>query len=169
MNDTLPADIQPFSGRFLGTTHVFALRVYFEDTDFSGIVYHANYLRYCERARSDMLRAIGIDQRGAFEEGGGVYAVADLHIHYVRPAKLEDDLVVLSEVTEVRAASCHIHQRVMRRRQEAGAAVTLEPIADARVTAAFLAPSGRPTRQPKAWVQAFRSVLANPDDTKDPQ
>ena len=64
-------------GRFVGREHQFPLRIYFEDTDFSGLVYHANYLRYMERARSDMLKCAGIDQREAFESGEGVYAVSE--------------------------------------------------------------------------------------------
>src|SRR3546814_109842 len=83
---------QPYQGGFVGREHLFALRVYFEDTDLSGVVYHANYLRFMERARSDMLRAAGIDQRGAAESGDGVYAIADLGIRYMRPARLDDAL-----------------------------------------------------------------------------
>ena len=89
--DLLPA---PATGRFIAAVHHFPLRVYFEDTDLSGLVYHANYLRYMERARSDMLRVAGIDQRAAQEEGTGVYAVTDLKIAYRRPARLDDDLLV---------------------------------------------------------------------------
>ncbi len=143
----------PYQGAFLGRVHHFALRVYFEDTDVSGVVYHANYLKYIERARSDMLRAAGIDQRGAIESGEGVYVVADLEIKYRSSAKLDDDLVVLSEVIAVRAASCAIHQRVMR-----GTAV----LADARVTAAFVA-GGRPKRQPRAWVEIFQRLTQEGD------
>jgi len=165
----LPADIRPFTGRFDGQTHLFALRVYFEDTDFSGIVYHANYLRYMERARSDMLRCVGIDQRGTFDADGGVYALADMHIRFQAPARLEDDLVVLSTVRRVRAAACHIHQRVMRVSQQAPD--TFEPIAEADVVAAFVNRAGRPQRQPRAWVEAFHRVLvpegAVPDTDKN--
>jgi acyl-CoA thioester hydrolase len=132
-------------GRFEGAAHHFALRVYFEDTDLSGIVYHANYLRYMERARSDMLRAVGIDQRGALESGEGVYAVAELGIKYRAPAKLDDDLVVVA----VGAATATIHQAVMRGTQM---------LTDAQVTAAFLTPGGRPRRQPKEWVTAFKTL-----------
>ena len=127
-------------------THHFALRVYFEDTDVAGIVYYANYLKYMERARSDMLRAAGIDQRAVLEAGGGFYVVAEAQIKYRSPARLDDELVVLSEVREVRAASCLIHQRVMR----AG-----EILADAMIEAAFLSAEGRPKRQPRHWVAAF--------------
>ena len=139
----------PYRGGFVGREHHFALTVYFEDTDTGGIVYYANYLKFMERARSDMLRAAGIDQRATKEAGEGVYAVADVHIRYLRPAKLGDDLVVLSTVEQVRAASVVIHQRVMR-----GA----EGLADARVTAAFLDPNDRPKRQPKPWVETFKKI-----------
>ena len=138
----------PYQGAFLGRVHHFALRVYFEDTDVSGVVYHANYLKYMERARSDMLRAAGIDQRGAIESGEGVYVVADLEIKYRASAKLDDDLIVRSEVIEVRAASCAIHQRVMRGQ---------DVLSEARVTAAFIA-GGRPKRQPRAWVEIFSAL-----------
>lgn len=139
---------RPYEGAFIGGTHHFALRVYFEDTDVAGIVYYANYLKYMERARSDMLRAAGIDQRAALERGEGVYVVAEANIKYRRPAKLDDDLLVLSEVREVRAASCLIHQRVMRGH---------EILADATIMAAFLV-EGRPKRQPRAWVEAFERL-----------
>ena len=69
-----------FGGRFVGREHHFPVHIYFEDTDFSGLVYHANYLRYMERARSDMLKCVGIDQRAVFESGEGVYAVSELTI-----------------------------------------------------------------------------------------
>ncbi len=140
---------QPYRGGFAGREHRFAVTVYFEDTDTAGIVYYANYLKYMERARSDMLRAAGIDQRAAMEAGEGVYAVAEVNIRYVRPARLGDDLVIVSTVEQVRAASVLVHQRVMR-----GA----ESVADARVTAAFLSPHDRPQRQPKAWVERFNQI-----------
>jgi acyl-CoA thioester hydrolase len=139
----------PYAGGFVGNTHRFALRVYFEDTDVAGIVYYANYLRFMERARSDMLRAAGIEQRNALESGEGVYAVAELAIKYRKPARLDDDLVVVSALKEVRGVSCVIHQRVMRGD---------DILADATVTAAFLAPDGRPKRQPREWVRIFERL-----------
>jgi len=141
---------QPYRGGFDGAEHRFALTVYFEDTDTAGIVYYANYLKYMERARSDMLRAAGIDQRAAIDAGTGVYAVADVAIRYLRSARLGDDLVIASRILEVRAASVVIHQQVMR---------GTEIVTDARLTAAFLTPDGRPTRQPAEWVAAFRALL----------
>jgi len=142
---------EPYRGGFVGAQHHFALTVYFEDTDTAGIVYYANYLKYMERARSDMLRAIGIDQRAAIDAREGVYAVADVAIRYRRSARLGDDLVVVSKIETVRAATVVIHQRVMR-----GA----ETVTDARVTAAFLTLDGRPRRQPRDWVDRFRALEA---------
>jgi acyl-CoA thioester hydrolase len=140
----------PANGEFRGKAHYFPLRVYFEDTDVAGIVYYANYLRFCERARSDMLRAVGIDQRATLESGGGVYAVAEAAIKYRTPARLGDDLLIVTTVRRIRAASVLIHQRVMRGD---------ESVADATVTAAFLTPDGRPQRQPRAWVEIFERLV----------
>ena len=141
--------MRPADGCFEGNTHYFPLRVYFEDTDVAGIVYYANYLRFMERARSDLLRAIGVDQRGALEDGTGVYAVAEVSIRYKAPARLGDDLIVVTDIEEIRASSVLIHQQVRR---------TSELLADAMVTAAFLTPEGRPRRQPKAWVERFERL-----------
>ena len=141
---------RPANGIMRGRAHLFPLRVYFEDTDVAGIVYYANYLRFIERARSDMLALIGIDQRGALEGGEGVYVVAEVAVKYRAPAKLADELVVVTEIEAVRAASVLIHQRVMRGD---------ELLADARVTAAFLTPEGRPRRHPRAWVELFERLL----------
>jgi acyl-CoA thioester hydrolase len=137
---------QPYEGGWVDGTHHFALRVYFEDTDVGGVVYYANYLKFMERARSDMLRSLGVDQRSVLEETGGVYVVAEAQIKYRRPAKLDDALLVLSEVRQVRAASCVIHQRVMRGH---------ELLAEAVITAAFLTKEGRPQRQPAVWMETF--------------
>jgi len=141
---------EPQGGSFDGGAHLFALRVYFEDTDLSGIVYHANYLRFMERARSDMLRCAGIDQRAEMEGGEGYYAVHDLRITYQRPAKLDDALVVRSRVTGVRAAACEIEQIIVRGE---------EVLTKASVTAAFLGMDGRPRRQPQAWREMFLRLM----------
>ena len=137
-------------GAFVGAAHFYRLRVYFEDTDLSGIVYHANYLRYMERARSDMLRLAGIDQRAAMEAGEGAWAVTDLAIKYLRPAKLDDDLTVVSTVEAVRGASVIIAQRILRGQ---------DTLTDGRVTAAFLSPEGRPRRQPAGWADRFTAIM----------
>ena len=142
-------------GAFAGAEHLYRARVYFEDTDLSGIVYHANYLRYMERARSDMLRLAGIDQRAAMEAGEGAWAVTDLAIKYRLPARLDDDLLVASTVEAVRGASVIITQRILRGQ----ATLSSETLTEGRVTAAFLSPEGRPRRQPLDWVRRFTAVM----------
>lgn len=142
----------PPSGCFDGSLHLFAVRVYFEDTDLSGVVYHANYLRWFERARSDMLRLLGIEQRAAHDAGEGAYAVTEMQLRYLRPARLDDPVVVKSRVIDISPASCRIVQEAYR-------GETL--LCDARVRVAFVAPSGRPRRQPREWVAAFQTVLEN--------
>jgi len=140
---------QPPSGLIASGTHFYACRVYFEDTDLSGVVYHANYLRYMERARSDLLRVLGIDQRGAYEGGEGVYAVADLSIRYAAPARLDDDLIIETRCTALGGASVTMRQRIFRDEVL---------LTDATVRAGFLTREGRPRRQPAAWVALFRGL-----------
>lgn len=140
---------KPAEGAFAGNEHCYPIRVHTEDTDFGGVVYHANYLCFLERARSDMLRALQIDQRASFEAGQGVYAVSELRIKYRKPAKLDDDLLIISKLIDVRGASCTIEQRILR---------SQETIADATVKAAFVTPAGRPSRQPEAWVKKFEML-----------
>ena len=152
MNEPTDSASEPYAGAFAGSEHRFALRIYFEDTDLSGIVYHANYLRFMERARSDMLRCAGIDQRAAMDGGDGYYAVNDLSIRYRRPARLDDALLVRSRVVNVRAAACEIAQEIWRGD---------ELLTEGRVTAAFLGPDGRPRRQPKEWREVFERLAAS--------
>jgi len=140
----------PYRGGFVGREHHFALTVYFEDTDTAGVVYYANYLKFMERARSDMIRAVGVDQGAMLDGDGSAYYVVHVDIHYRRPARLGEDLQVISTVQQVRASSVHIHQRVMR---------GPELLADASVTAAFLDREGRPRRQPREWVEEFRQIV----------
>jgi acyl-CoA thioester hydrolase len=151
------ADVPPpfVPGAFVGAAHHYRARIYFEDTDLSGIVYHANYLRYMERARSDMLRLAGIDQRAAMEGGEGAWAVTDLTIKYRSPAKLDDDILVVSTVEAVRGASVIIAQRILRLSD----ALSSDTLTEGRVTAAFLSPEGRPRRQPTGWAERFTAIM----------
>ena len=147
--EATPNDL-PLDGRFVGREFHFPVRVFFEDTDLSGVVYHANYLRYMERARSAMLGVAGIDQRAAHEAGEGAYAIRDLAIRYAAPAKLDDRLTVVTRLMAVRAAAVDIHQRVM---------LGTVMLTDARVEAVFVAPSGRPRRQPASWTARFEELI----------
>jgi acyl-CoA thioester hydrolase len=142
---------QPYRGGFIGAEHHFALTVYFEDTDAYGVVYYANYLKFMERARSDMIRAVGVDQAAELRASGSAYAVVEVDIKYLQPGRLGEDLLVVSTVEQVRAASVLIHQRVIRGEQQ---------LADARVTAAFLDGQGRPRRQPGDWVEKFKDIAS---------
>lgn len=142
-------DETPYSGRFEADAHLFALRVYFEDTDAGGVVYHANYLRFMERARSDMMRVAGVDQRGALERGEGNYVVAAMDLRFRAPARLDDDLIVVSRVTEMRGALCAVHQRVMR---------GTETLVEADVSVALIGSNGRPKRQPRQWIEIFERL-----------
>ena len=141
----------PYRGGFAGAEHHFAMTVYFEDTDAYRVVYYANYLKFMERARSDMLRAVGVDHAGEMGRSGSAYAVVEVAIRYHRPARLGDELLVVSTVEQVLASSVHIQQRVMR---------GTELLTSARVTAAFLDGEGRPRRQPKDWVERFKQISA---------
>ena len=144
---------EPSGGCFDGPVHRFAVRAYFEDTDLSGVVYHANYLRWFERARSDMLRLLGIDQRAVFEAGEGAYAVSELTIRYLAPAKLDDTVVIESVTEELGAASARMRQRAFRD------AILLS---EARLRVGFVGPDGRPRRQPAPWRAAF-ATLTSPE------
>ncbi|MFM7402558.1 MAG: YbgC/FadM family acyl-CoA thioesterase [Erythrobacter sp.] len=145
----------PPGGILDGARHLYAVRVYYEDTDLSGITYHANYLRWFERARSDLLRLLGIDQRAAIEAGakggdGGAYALSEINLKYLRPAKLDDDVVIETRCTELGAASCRMHQIARRGGED---------LCEAHLRVGFITLDGRPRRQPAAWRAAFQTFM----------
>ncbi len=141
----------PPCGLIEGPLHRFAVRAYFEDTDLSGVVYHANYLRWFERARSDFVRLLGIDQRAVNEVGEGAFAVAELNIRYLSPARLDDAVQIETRCEELRAASCRMHQTAAL---EDGTR-----LAETRLRVGFVAPDGRPRRMPDSWRAAFASIM----------
>ena len=147
------SDLPP-QGRLDGDEHLYPVRVYYEDTDVSGVAYHANYLRWMERARTEMLRVVGIDHAASVAAGEGGYAVASVAIRYAVPARLDDALTVISRLTRVRVAAIDIQQTVRR-----GAVV----LAVADLVAAFVTPDGRPRRQPRAWMSIYRGLLPQGD------
>jgi acyl-CoA thioester hydrolase len=134
--------------------HVLTVRVYYEDTDFTGIVYHANYLRYMERGRTNYLRLLGADHRALFEETakeapGFAFVVRSMNIDYLKPARMDDVLDVLTEPQEVRGASITLHQRVMR---------SDELLVEASVRVAFIS-DGRARPIPKPLRMAMTADL----------
>ncbi len=106
-------------GEIKAGRHHQPVRVYYEDTDFSGVVYHASYLRFMERGRTNYLRLIGADQRALFEEAareapGFAFVVRSMSIDFLKPARMDDVLDVVTQTAEVKGASVTLHQRVMR-------------------------------------------------------
>lgn len=95
--------------------HLLSLRVYYEDTDFSGYVYHASYLRFMERGRTEYMRASGISSSALFaDEDGLVLVVSRMTLDYLRPAKMDDELTVVTQLEEARGAVLRLHQQVRR-------------------------------------------------------
>jgi acyl-CoA thioester hydrolase len=142
----------PFDGEIRDGRHVFAVRVYYEDTDFSGIVYHANYLRYMERGRTNYMRLLGVDHQLLFEATeieapGFAFVVRSMSIDFLKPARMDDVLEVVTESQEVKGASAIVRQRVMRGD---------ELLVDARVRVAFVS-GGRARPIPKPLRIAMRA------------
>jgi acyl-CoA thioester hydrolase len=98
----------------LASPHRFQLRVYYEDTDFSGVVYHASYLRFLERGRTEFIRDLGIDQAVLHREEGFAFAVRRMTVDWLRPARMDDILVVESEAVRLKGASLELAQRIVR-------------------------------------------------------
>ena len=119
------------------------LRVYYEDTDAGGIVYHAAYLRFAERGRTEFVRKLGIDQQQLRIETGSGFVVTSLTIDYLKPAFLDDTLTITTEIDRIRPASVNFKQTVARENQI---------IAHLKVRVACLDGDGRLTRLPRAFV-----------------
>jgi acyl-CoA thioester hydrolase len=135
--------------------HVMPVRVYHEDTDFTGVVYHASYLRFLERGRTNYLRLLGTDQRALFEESereapGFHFVVRSITIEFLQPARMNDVLEIRTEPLEVKGASITLRQEVRR---------DGEILAEARVRVAFVA-GGRARPIPKPLRLAMRTHQA---------
>jgi acyl-CoA thioester hydrolase len=144
--------VSSLDGEIRDGRHVMSVRVYYEDTDFSGMVYHASYLRFMERGRTNYLRLLGADQRALFEETeqeapGFAFVVRAMQIQFLKAARMDDVLEVTTMTHEVRGASITLNQRVMR-----GDDVLIE----ARVQVAFVS-GGRARRIPEALRTAMRA------------
>ncbi len=128
------------------------VRVYYEDTDFSGVVYHASYLRFMERGRTNHLRLLGAGHRALFEEAsaqapGFAFVVRSMQIEFLKPARMDDVLAVETAPEEVKGASITLHQRILR---------ADELLVEARVRVAFVC-GGRARPIPKALRTAMRA------------
>jgi acyl-CoA thioester hydrolase len=120
-------------------THRQTIRVYFEDTDAAGIVYYANYLKFAERARTDMLRDFGVSHAEMMKRDGLVLVVRRCEIDYLKPAKLDDLLTVETEAAKIGGASIDLRQRVLRDH---------EVLAELKVLVVGVGQDGRPARIP---------------------
>ena len=144
------------AGRIEGMTHRYPVRVYYEDTDFSGAVYHANYLKFCERGRSDFLRLIGIhhsDLKDAVWEGRSYGFVARrITMDFVKPAMIDDLLEVHTMFVRVSGARFEINQKVIR---------CAAAIFEADVTVALVGSGGRPVRAPGGMLDLVRPYVAD--------
>lgn len=127
-------------------SHHLTLRVYYEDTDLAGIVYYANYLKFIERGRSEWMRDTGIDQMAMKETTGHVFAVRRIEADYLRPARFDDLLTVVTDLSHATPARIVVDQRVLRGDQV---------LFTARVTIVCLDGQGRPVRLPKALSRAL--------------
>ncbi len=107
------------------TAFEFPIRVYWEDTDAGGIVFYANYLKYFERARTEWLRALGVGQRALREQTGGMFVVVESSVKYLRPARLDDELVVTARLQEAGRAGMLIAQQALLGRPESSARTLL--------------------------------------------
>ena len=147
-----PLDTAPSAGWFVGREHQLPVRVYYEDTDFTGLVYHANYVRYFDRGRSDFLRLIGADHSLLLDRADpAAFVITRLEVDYVRPARIDDALLVRTTYDTFRGAKLTIRQSI-----SCGA----DTLARATVSAACIDLSGRPRRPPSVLVERVRPWLA---------
>jgi acyl-CoA thioester hydrolase len=153
-------------GEIRGGRHFMPVRVYYEDTDFSGIVYHANYLRFMERGRTNYLRLLGAVQGALLAEAqtqapGFGFVVRSMQIEFLKPARMDDVLQVVTAPQEVKGASIMLRQRVMR---------ADETLVEARVRVAFVS-GGRARPIPKALrmaMQADQDMAGGPSPVTEP-
>ena len=147
--------IVPFGGEIRKGRHYLKIRVYYEDTDVGGVVFYANYLRFLERGRSDFLRSLGIDQRALMECDGGealTFVARRCVIDYLKPARFDDVIEVVTWLAEARGASAIMAQEVRRD------GVCL---AAARVTIAVTGKAGRPRPLPRSLRHIFNTLVCS--------
>ena len=137
------------------TSHRIDIRVYYEDTDFSGFVYHANYLRYMERGRTELLRALAMEQADLARDAGLIFVVRRMGLDFLKPARMDDMLTIVTKPLELRGASMPMSQEVLR-----GDEVLLK--ADVTVAAVR---DGRAVRLP----DSLRRALSRRFETPSPQ
>ena len=147
------------AGRIEGETHVLPVRVYFEDTDCAGVVYHANFPKFCERARSDFIRLLGIDARGLADPKEGepsVFVVRRVEIYYLKPGRMDDLLEIVTTCAEIGSASLVLQQDVMR---------DAMLLVRAKVTVVLVSRAGKPQRLGSMIRGALQRFVNQPRET----
>ena len=143
----------PPGGKIDGPTHLFPVRVYYEDTDFSGFVYHANYLRFMERGRSEFLRLCGIGHQLLLAAAEPLFwTVRAISIEYLKPARIEDALQVRTAVSQITGARLLLNQSISRGD---------ESLTHAQVEVCLITGAGRPRRIPEAVRKALEFYIPN--------
>lgn len=129
------------AGRLDGRRHILPVRVYYEDTDFSGLVYHASYLRFLERGRTDMIRLLGVHHTALMDGEAGndsaAFVVRRMEIDFLRPARMDDILEVITEAEEMTAATLTLGQKIMRGE---------ETLISSRAKIVLISSAGKPQR-----------------------
>ena len=144
---------EPTSGRLDGRAHIFPVRVYYEDTDFSGVVYHANYLRFMERGRSEFLRLAGAGHDGMLAASAPlVWVVRRMTTDFIRPARMDDALTVRTSVLDLKGARMRLDQGIFR---------AADLLVKAEVEVCTISLDGRPRRVPDSTRQKLDLFLEN--------
>lgn len=147
----------PHSGWIEEALHHLPIRIYYQDTDVSGIVYHAQYLHFFERARTEFLRTIGISQKTLDRHNPDAYAafaVRDMQLEFLKPALLDDSLVVRTKLTNLKGVSCTIGQEIWRGE---------DTLVTASLRIVFLSVDLKPKRVPEHMQRLFRATMAGED------
>jgi acyl-CoA thioester hydrolase len=134
--------------------HHYSVRVYYEDTDAGGVAYHASYLRFAERARTEALRDLGVPHNEMTSQHGVMFMVRRVEVDYLSPARLDDSLAVITEPSAIRAASMDLRQRVVRIEPRERDLVVLE----VQLVCVRLSDQ-RPARLPARWREALQAML----------
>ena len=144
--------IEPFAGFIEGREHVLPVRVYYEDTDFTGVVYHGNYVRYFERGRSDFLRVAGVRHADLLDRPDpAAFAIVRMEIDFKRAARIDDALAVRTTYDSARGPRLFISQRITRGE---------ELVCQAKVEAACIDLQGRPRKPPPGMLDMLRPLFA---------